>query len=153
MRRAPPRRVQVLGYAEEVSEQTLGEETYTFLEGVSNPFSCATAHPTPAGPLHATAPTPRPRHGRCTILIKGAHPHVISQIKESGPSAPPPAAGDASTTRPRHVSVGEEEDRASPTIVAVGSESRAVAVSAGGAHTASPARPVCLFVDPLRSCE
>jgi len=49
---------EVLGYAEEVSEQTLGEETYTFLEGVSNPFSC-------------------------TILIKGAHPHVISQIKEA----------------------------------------------------------------------
>uniref|UniRef100_A0A7S3I7L4 Chaperonin n=2 Tax=Choreotrichia TaxID=141411 RepID=A0A7S3I7L4_9SPIT len=48
----------VLGYAESVEEQTLGEETYTFLEGVRNPFSC-------------------------TILIKGAHPHVISQIKEA----------------------------------------------------------------------
>jgi len=48
----------VLGYAEEVYEQTLGEETYTFIEGVSNPFSC-------------------------TILIKGAHPHIIAQIKEA----------------------------------------------------------------------
>ena len=35
-------------------EQTLGEETYTFVEGVANPFSC-------------------------TLLIKGAHAHVISQ--------------------------------------------------------------------------
>merc|ERR1719399_1453776 len=40
--------VDSLGYAESVHEQTLGEETYTFVEGVSNPFSC-------------------------TILIKGAH--------------------------------------------------------------------------------
>jgi len=48
----------VLGYAEEVYEQTLGEEVYTFVEGVTNPFSC-------------------------TILIKGAHPHVIAQIKDA----------------------------------------------------------------------
>eukprot|EP00962_Isochrysis_galbana_P003805 scaffold1066_cov115-Isochrysis_galbana.AAC.1 len=45
----------VLGYAESAEEQTLGEETYTFLEGVANPFSC-------------------------TILVKGAHPHVIAQV-------------------------------------------------------------------------
>jgi len=49
---------EVLGYAEEVYEHTLGEETYTFLEGVRNPFSC-------------------------TLLIKGAHPHVIRQIKDA----------------------------------------------------------------------
>ena len=39
-------------------EQTLGEETYTFVEGVANPFSC-------------------------TLLIKGAHSHVIAQIKDA----------------------------------------------------------------------
>merc|ERR1711935_970312 len=39
-------------------EQTLDEETYTFVEGVKNPFSC-------------------------TILIKGAHRHVIDQIKDA----------------------------------------------------------------------
>lgn len=48
----------VLGYAEEVHEESLGDETYTFVEGVANPFSC-------------------------TILIKGAHPHIIAQIKEA----------------------------------------------------------------------
>jgi T-complex protein 1 subunit zeta len=48
----------VLGYAEDVYEQTLGEEVYTFVEGVTNPFSC-------------------------TILIKGAHPHIIAQIKDA----------------------------------------------------------------------
>jgi len=47
-----------LGYAEEVYEQALGEENYTFIEGVTNPFSC-------------------------TILIKGAHPHIIAQIKDA----------------------------------------------------------------------
>merc|ERR1719181_84459 len=49
---------EVLGFAESVEEQSLGEETYTFLEGVKNPFSC-------------------------TILVKGAHKHVIAQIIES----------------------------------------------------------------------
>jgi len=49
---------EVLGYAETVEEQTLGEEVYTFLEGVKNPFSC-------------------------TILVKGAHKHVIAQIQEA----------------------------------------------------------------------
>merc|ERR1719230_651678 len=47
-----------LGYCESVSEHTLGDDTYTFVEGVKNPFSC-------------------------TIQIKGAHPHVIAQIKEA----------------------------------------------------------------------
>merc|ERR1719240_1139149 len=46
---------EVLGYADSVEEYSLGEETYTFLEGVKNPFSC-------------------------TILVKGAHKHVIAQI-------------------------------------------------------------------------
>merc|ERR1719407_262783 len=49
---------EVLGYAETVEEQSLGEEVYTFVEGVKNPFSC-------------------------TILVKGAHKHVISQIIEA----------------------------------------------------------------------
>jgi len=49
---------EVLGYAESVEETSLGDETYTFLEGVKNPFSC-------------------------TILIKGAHKHVIAQIQEA----------------------------------------------------------------------
>merc|ERR1719183_2997926 len=50
--------VNILGFAERVEEQTLDEETYTFVEGVKNPFSC-------------------------TILIKGAHKHVIEQIKDA----------------------------------------------------------------------
>jgi len=49
---------EVLGYAESVEEQSLGEETYTFLEGVKNPFSC-------------------------TILVKSAHRHVVAQIQEA----------------------------------------------------------------------
>ena len=49
---------EVLGYCDSVEEQALGEEVYTFLEGVKNPFSC-------------------------TILVKGAHKHVIAQIIES----------------------------------------------------------------------
>merc|ERR1719238_919899 len=49
---------EVLGFAESVEEQSLGEEVYTFLEGVKNPFSC-------------------------TILVKGAHKHVIAQIQEA----------------------------------------------------------------------
>merc|ERR1719224_415140 len=49
---------EVLGYAESVEEQSLGEEVYTFLEGVRNPFSC-------------------------TIQIKGAHKHIIAQIQEA----------------------------------------------------------------------
>merc|ERR1712185_856187 len=49
---------EVLGWAESVNEETLEDEVYTFVEGVRNPFSC-------------------------TILIKGAHRHVIAQIKEA----------------------------------------------------------------------
>merc|ERR1719453_1650121 len=49
---------EVLGWADSVEEQSLGEEVYTFLEGVRNPFSC-------------------------TILVKGAHKHVIAQIQEA----------------------------------------------------------------------
>lgn len=47
-----------LGYAEEVYEQTLGEEKYTFVEGVKNPKSC-------------------------TILIKGPNEHTIAMVKEA----------------------------------------------------------------------
>lgn len=49
---------EVLGFAENVEEQTLDEETYTFVEGVKNPFSC-------------------------TVLVKGAHKHVLEQIKDA----------------------------------------------------------------------
>jgi len=48
----------VLGFANEVSEQTLGDEKYTFIEGVKNPFSC-------------------------TILVKGPNQHTITQIKDA----------------------------------------------------------------------
>ncbi|EGC31719.1 hypothetical protein DICPUDRAFT_82419 [Dictyostelium purpureum] len=47
-----------LGHADLVYEQTLGEEKYTFVEGVQNPFSC-------------------------TILIKGPNKHTIEQIKDA----------------------------------------------------------------------
>merc|ERR1719378_514926 len=50
---------EVLGYAESVEEMSLGDETYTFVEGVKNPFSC-------------------------TILVKGAHKHVIAQDRRGG---------------------------------------------------------------------
>lgn len=48
----------VLGHAELIYEQVLGEDKYTFVEGVKNPYSC-------------------------TILIKGQNPHTIAQIKDS----------------------------------------------------------------------
>jgi len=48
----------VLGHADVVYEQILGEEKYTFVEGVSNPFSC-------------------------TILIKGPNKHTIEQLKDA----------------------------------------------------------------------
>jgi T-complex protein 1 subunit zeta len=48
----------VLGKADVVYEQVLGEEKYTFVEGVRNPFSC-------------------------TILIKGPNKHTIEQIKDA----------------------------------------------------------------------
>ena len=47
-----------LGYAGLVYEQTLGDEKYTFVEDVKNPFSC-------------------------TLLIRGPHQYVIDQIKEA----------------------------------------------------------------------
>ncbi len=47
-----------LGFATDVYEYTLGEEKFTFIEGVKNPLSC-------------------------TILIKGPNAHTISQIKDA----------------------------------------------------------------------
>ncbi|PFH36298.1 putative TCP-1 chaperonin [Besnoitia besnoiti] len=47
-----------LGYAEHVYEQTLGDEKYTFVDGVRNPQSCC-------------------------ILIKGPNDHTIAQIKDA----------------------------------------------------------------------
>lgn len=48
----------LLGHADTVSEIVLGEEKYTFVEGVSNPYSC-------------------------TILVRGQNPHTIAQIKDA----------------------------------------------------------------------
>jgi T-complex protein 1 subunit zeta len=48
----------VLGHCDKVHEMTLGEDKYTFLEGVDNPKSC-------------------------TILIKGQNAHTIAQIKDA----------------------------------------------------------------------
>lgn len=47
-----------LGHADLVYEQVLGEEKYTFVEGVTNPFSC-------------------------TLLIKGPNKHTIEQLKDA----------------------------------------------------------------------
>jgi len=47
-----------LGYADKVYEQTLGDDKYTFIEGVENPFSC-------------------------TILIKGPNDYSIAQTKDA----------------------------------------------------------------------
>jgi T-complex protein 1 subunit zeta len=47
-----------LGYADEVYEVSLGEEKYTFIEGVKNPRSC-------------------------TVLIKGPNEHTIAMIKDA----------------------------------------------------------------------
>eukprot|EP00010_Vexillifera_abyssalis_P003300 CAMPEP_0201551996 /NCGR_PEP_ID=MMETSP0173_2-20130828/12181_1 /ASSEMBLY_ACC=CAM_ASM_000268 /TAXON_ID=218659 /ORGANISM="Vexillifera sp., Strain DIVA3 564/2" /LENGTH=502 /DNA_ID=CAMNT_0047962377 /DNA_START=152 /DNA_END=1660 /DNA_ORIENTATION=+ len=49
---------EVLGYCDRVWEETLGEDKYTFFDGVKSPFSC-------------------------TILIKGPHKHVVQQIKDA----------------------------------------------------------------------
>jgi len=49
---------EVLGKADHVYQHTLGEETYTFIEGVQNPFSC-------------------------TILMKGPNKHTILQMKDA----------------------------------------------------------------------
>ena len=48
----------VLGYAGKVYEQVLGDNKYTFVEDVRNPFSC-------------------------TILVKGPNPHTIAQLKDA----------------------------------------------------------------------
>merc|ERR1711935_225707 len=47
-----------MGFAEKVFEQTLGDDKYTFIEGVENPFSC-------------------------TILIKGPNDYSIAQTKDA----------------------------------------------------------------------
>ncbi len=47
-----------LGFAEKVYEQTLGEDKFTFVEGVTNPFSCS-------------------------ILIKGPNEYTIAAIKDA----------------------------------------------------------------------
>lgn len=47
-----------LGFAEHVYEQVLGDDKYTFIEGVENPFSC-------------------------TVLIKGPNDYQIAQTKEA----------------------------------------------------------------------
>jgi len=47
-----------LGYADLVYEQVLGDDKYTFVEGVKNPMSC-------------------------TILIKGPNDHTIAQMKDA----------------------------------------------------------------------
>lgn len=49
---------EVLGHADKVYEHVLGEEKYTFVEGVQNPFSC-------------------------TILLKGPNKHTIAQLKDA----------------------------------------------------------------------
>lgn len=48
----------ILGHAGSVYEHILGEEKYTFIEGVKNPFSC-------------------------TILIKGPNKHTITQLQDA----------------------------------------------------------------------
>jgi len=48
----------VLGHAQSVYEHVLGEEKYTFVEGVSNPFSC-------------------------TILLKGPDKYTITQLQDA----------------------------------------------------------------------
>ena len=49
---------EALGHADKVYEHVIGEDKYTFVEGVKNPHSC-------------------------TLLIKGPHDHTIAQIKEA----------------------------------------------------------------------
>lgn len=48
----------VLGYADSVYEQQLGEDAFTFIEGTKHPMSC-------------------------TILLKGPHKHTIDQMKDA----------------------------------------------------------------------
>merc|ERR1712176_114661 len=47
-----------LGWADHVYEHQIGDDKFTFLEGVKNPTSC-------------------------TVLIKGAHKHTVLQIKDA----------------------------------------------------------------------
>ena len=47
-----------LGFAESVIEETLGDDKYTYIEGVKNPFSC-------------------------TILVKAGNDYTIAQIKDA----------------------------------------------------------------------
>lgn len=47
-----------LGWAEDVSEESLGEDKYTFVEGCKNPKSC-------------------------TVLLKGPDQHTIAQLKDA----------------------------------------------------------------------
>ena len=47
-----------LGFAQKVYEHVMGDDKYTFIEGVENPFSC-------------------------TILIKGPNDYSIAQTKEA----------------------------------------------------------------------
>ena len=49
---------EVLGFAGKVYEQVHGDNKYTFVEDVRNPFSC-------------------------TILVKGPNPHTIAQLKDA----------------------------------------------------------------------
>jgi len=49
---------EVLGFAKNVYQYNLGEQKYTFIEGVENPFSC-------------------------TILVKGPNKHTIQQVKDA----------------------------------------------------------------------
>jgi len=49
---------EILGHAGLVYEHTLGEDKFTFVEGVKNPFSC-------------------------TVLIKGPNKHTITQIQDA----------------------------------------------------------------------
>jgi T-complex protein 1 subunit zeta len=50
--------VEDLGWADHVSEKSLGDDKFTFIEGVKNPKSC-------------------------TILVKGPNDHVIAQFKDA----------------------------------------------------------------------
>ena len=47
--------VNILGFAERVEEQTLDEETYTFIEGVKNPCSHESRHSDRPGPARRHA--------------------------------------------------------------------------------------------------
>lgn len=50
--------IEDVGFAKKVHEVNLGDDKYTFIEGVENPFSC-------------------------TILIKGPNDYTIAQVKDA----------------------------------------------------------------------